>query len=68
MGMNPYIRIRGCRLLEKMETDPVYSDRLSLINASTFCEIPVTEIRKYQNNQEQSFSSMKGKENDEKTV
>ncbi len=44
MGMNPYIRIRGCRLLEKMETDPVYSDRLSLINASTFCEIPVTEI------------------------
>jgi hypothetical protein len=51
-----------------METDPGYSRRLSLKDESTFCEIPVTEIRKYQNNQEQSFSSMKGKENDEKTV
>ena len=65
--MSPYVRAAGCRLLEKMEMDPGYSRRLSLKDESTFCEIPVTEIRKY-NNQEQSFSSMKGKENDEKTV
>ena len=66
--MSPYVRAARCRLLEKMETDPGYSRRLSLKDESTFCEIPVTEIRKYQNNQEQSFSSMKGKDNDEKTV
>ncbi len=44
MGMHPYIRIRGCRLIEKMKTDPGYSDQLSLVNASTFCEIPIAEI------------------------
>ncbi len=46
--MNPYVRAAGCRLLEKMETDPGYSRRLSLKDESTFCEIPVTQIRRDQ--------------------
>jgi hypothetical protein len=46
--MSPYVRAAGCRLLEKMETDPGYSRRLSLKDESTFCEIPVTQIRRDQ--------------------
>lgn len=35
--MHPIIRITGCRLIEKMKTDPAYADQLSLRNISAFC-------------------------------
>ena len=35
--MNPSVRITGCRLIEKMKTDPAYADQLSLRNMSAFC-------------------------------